>query len=342
MIKYIISGIIILLISVLLIFIIKLYKQRKKYKEEYIEKRRIEFDHALVEQAQALEAAKAQRQEMTRAFQEWKEQEVRHIQDREEVAKKYIDSLEEQKQARLSAEKEAEANGKANIEALLEQYYDSEITDYTRSLRAAEKLLRDDIEQSMTELYNKYYAELSALEKDIEEYRAKRTAINEEIRREEELKLQQDAHRIILSDNDKNDIKYLVSILDNLRNKELVYKLIWSEYLIKPFQNMIKAMFGSKIPNNVIYCIESSDGKLKYIGKTSADVSKRWTEHIKTSLNIGTVSRSKLHDALFLHWDEYIFSVLEIVPKDQLSTREKYYISFFESDKYGLNMKQGG
>ena len=105
---------------------------------------------------------------------------------------------------------------------------------------------------------------------------------------------------------------------------------------------MIKNSFGGKIPKNVIYCIESTDGKLKYIGKTSADVSKRWAEHIKTSLNIGGVSRSKLHDALYLHWDEFLFFVIEETTKEQLSERERYYINFFESDKYGLNIKSGG
>jgi hypothetical protein len=49
---------------------------------------------------------------------------------------------------------------------------------------------------------------------------------------------------------------YLTSIIPKLRNHEIIYKLIWSEYLQKPFNTMIKNLFGGKIPKNVIYCIE--------------------------------------------------------------------------------------
>ena len=136
---------------------------------------------------------------------------------------------------------------------------------------------------------------------------------------------------------------YLTSIIPKLRNHEIIYKLIWSEYLQKPFNTMIKNLFGGKIPKNVIYCIEQIDGNKKYIGKTKAEVSKRWTEHIKTSLSIGGVARSQIHDALYLHWDEFYFSILEIVNNESnLSEREKYYINFYETDKIGYNVKGGG
>ena len=38
---------------------------------------------------------------------------------------------------------------------------------------------------------------------------------------------------------------------------------------------MIKQSFGNNIPSSVIYCIQTLDGKYKYIGKTASDVSKR-------------------------------------------------------------------
>lgn len=33
----------------------------------------------------------------------------------------------------------------------------------------------------------------------------------------------------------------------------------------------------------------------------------------------------------------FSFEVLEEVDKENLTSREKYYINFYESDKYGLN-----
>lgn len=105
---------------------------------------------------------------------------------------------------------------------------------------------------------------------------------------------------------------------------------------------MLKNVFGSSVPKNVIYCIENIKTNKKYIGKTVGDVSKRWTEHIKTSLSIGTIKKNNIHEALFGNWDDFCFSIIEVVSDSKLSEREKYYISFFESDKYGYNEKGGG
>lgn len=186
-------------------------------------------------------------------------------------------------------------------------------------------------------------AEIAKIQLQLDDYKKKQEAINERILHEEQLRLQQEAHRIILSQEDKDDIAYLTSIIPKMRNHEIIYKLIWSEYLQKPFNTMIKNLFGNKVPRNVIYCIEQIDGNKKYIGKTRTEVSKRWTEHIKTSLTIGGVARSQIHDALYLHWDEFYFSVLEVLPDDsKLSEREKYYINFYESDVTGYNATKGG
>jgi len=54
---------------------------------------------------------------------------------------------------------------------------------------------------------------------------------------------------------------------------------------------MTKNIFGNRSPKNVIYCIENITTHKKYIGKTSAEVTKRWTDHLKNSLNIGGIKR---------------------------------------------------
>ena len=197
---------------------------------------------------------------------------------------------------------------------------------------------QDNIETSK----NEYSKDLEEIKKELEDYRLRRAVVNEAIRREEETANKIDFHRIILSETDKDDINYLLSIEEKIHNKDLLHKLIWSEYLQKPFNQMLNNIFGSKVPKNVIYCIENIKTHKKYIGKTSAEVSKRWTEHIKSSLNIGGIKKQKIHEALFKHWDEYTFSILEETTKEELSGKEKYYISFFETDKYGFNQRSGG
>ena len=185
--------------------------------------------------------------------------------------------------------------------------------------------------------------ELERLSNEIEDYRTKREAINQEILRSRALNEQQEFYRIQLKEEDKEDINYLISIIARFNNKETIYKLIWTEYLQKPFKLMLNRVLGGKDPKNVIYMIKNLNTQEIYIGKTKGDVSKRWTEHIKTSLNIGTISRSNIHKALFNHWDEYSFSIIEEVKnEDKLSERERYYINFYESNIYGYNIKSGG
>ena len=146
----------------------------------------------------------------------------------------------------------------------------------------------------------KYQRDIDQLKAEFDKFAAMQQAVNEAILREKELK-----------ESDKSDIHFLLSIEDNINNKELLHKLIWTEYIQRPFNQMINSVFGSKVPKNVIYCIEDINTHKKYIGKTSAEVSKRWTDHIKNSLNIGTIKRQNIHDALYNHWDEFTFTILE-------------------------------
>ena len=184
--------------------------------------------------------------------------------------------------------------------------------------------------------------ELEEIKAELEIERSKRAAINEEIRKAEEKEKYNEIHSVQLTDNEKEDIHFLLSLEDRMHNKQVLYKLVWSTYLQQAYKNTFHNILGSRDPKNVIYCIENINTGKKYIGKTSAEVSKRWTEHIKTSLNIGTIKTTNIHKALYNHWDEFIFYIIAETEKDKLSEMEKYYIKFYESDKYGYNIKAGG
>ena len=194
----------------------------------------------------------------------------------------------------------------------------------------------------IAETREKALEELEKVEADLEVERSRRAAINEELRKAEEEEKYNEIHSVQLTDNEKEDIHFLLSLEDRLHNKQSLYKLIWSTYLQQAYKNTFNNILGNQNPRNVIYCIENINTGKKYIGKTSAEVSKRWTEHIKTSLNIGTIKTTNIHKALYNHWDEFIFYILTETEKDKLSEMEKYYIKFYESDKYGYNIKAGG
>lgn len=197
-------------------------------------------------------------------------------------------------------------------------------------------------QESATETSNYLQEEVNQLRKEISEYKNKQQAINNDILRQKELEEQTDFYRIQLSDKDKNDIKYLFSIEDNINNKQLLYKLIWSEFLLKPFNAMVNRVTEGKERKNCIYKITNLATQEIYIGKTRGVISKRWTEHVKTSLGIGSVSRTLLHTALRKYlWDNFSFEILEYDVKD-LNSREKFWIDFYQSNTCGMNIRAGG
>lgn len=324
--------------AVILIISIILFAQSSKKAqltvEQAIEKYREQIEQSVRERKRILDEVEANLREVQVSYE--RVEQMRLVeQDRAKEAHAATERLlvaeHERARAELERVKEVEElKLKQEMETKrhdMQLLFDKENADLLKKFEATKEVFDEEILAARIEL---------------DEFQAKCAAVNEAIRREEELQNELDSHRIILSDSAKEDIHYLISIEPNIHNKDLLHKLIWSEYLQLPFNNMLKKMFGSNIPKNVIYCIENIESHKKYIGKTSAEVSKRWTEHIKSSLNIGGIKRQNIHEVLFNHWDEYTFSIIEIVTNAKLNEREKFYIGFFETDKYGYNQKGGG
>lgn len=350
-----------LLASILLIII--LYSQNKK-KKEVVEK--LVFENHKLETLKKDEIKDYFKEEWSREENELDNRlrlkreaiksESTKLESDFQVSKTELDGLLRQMEVQLK-EKEKRYN---EINQDLDLYREGKMKEIDGTAAEYEQRKRIEIEQilkqaelnansSFNNQVDSYLArraqmesELDQIKTDLEAERSKRAAINEEIRKAEEKEKYNELHSVQLTDNEKEDIHFLLSLEDRLHNKQALYKLVWSTYLQQAYKNTFNNILGSRDPRNVIYCIENINTGKKYIGKTSAEVSKRWTEHIKTSLNIGTIKTTNIHKALYNHWDEFIFYILAETEKDKLSEMEKYYISFYESDKYGYNIKAGG
>ena len=326
---FFISSIIILLI--VLFFIVKKSKEIKKEQkltaDEIWEKKRKEYESEINEIA----ITKAELLENYNKLLEQQKNLLKDIKEKETFNNSLL-KLREEELDRLIEEKRKEKEKALNLELDIAQSQkimalNAEFSEYSSQ--------QQKIIDSMLE-------ETKKIQNELEDFRTQREAINQAIALENSKEEEKLKHQISLSLQDKEDIKYLLSIEEKINNKQLLRKLIWSEYLQKPFNEMLKRLFLGNPPKNVIYCIENIHNHKKYIGKTSAEVSKRWTEHIKTSLEIGTIKSQNIHKALYGHWDEFTFSVIVVSGKEKISADEKYYIKFFESDIYGYNMKSGG
>ena len=187
---------------------------------------------------------------------------------------------------------------------------------------------------------NSMTQELSELKSELEEERNKRAAINEEILRQKKLEEQQDFFRIQLNPDDSNDIELLRSITPRLRHPEAINKVIWTGYYQKPLAELRKRILTNGDVSGVYKITRLKTNEI-YIGQTTS-VDKRWQEHVKSALGVGTLASSQLHRAMATDGCEnFTFELLEVVPKDKLRERESYYIDFYDSKTYGLNSVTG-
>ncbi len=182
-------------------------------------------------------------------------------------------------------------------------------------------------------------AEIVLLQSELNDFKTRQDSINEAILREKELKEKEDFYSIQVSENDQEDIKILQSMDLKLHNRDVIPKLVWELYIRRPCQEMIKRVTGGRKISG-IYKITNKETGEAYIGKTT-DFSTRWQNHCKTAIGLEGAARATLHNRLARDglWN-YTFEILEEVDKENLSSREAFYIDLYGTKKQ-LNMKLG-
>lgn len=144
-----------------------------------------------------------------------------------------------------------------------------------------------------------------------------------------------------IPENEREDIHYLLTVVaPQVHNKDIIPKLVWSEYLQKPAQELMKRAKIEDKPG--IYKITNINSNKCYIGK-STKVKQRLIDHIKGSVGISSIADQKIHHAMLDEglWN-WTFECICECDKELLSEKEKYYIDFFKATDYGYNVKNGG
>ena len=341
--------VIIILINIILLFSgYIIYKRKLKQKLEKESKKYIEENKQFLQIAaeKKIDLLKLREWELTRDVAEkWKELEA--VSDQIALSNIQLKDLN----ATISAQRESAESYEETLreqarqastayEVDLRKLAEVRVSEYEQEkLKAAELLLAEQMGLIASQT-NEARARLEQMETSINEYSAKQAAINEAILRQRATEEQQDFYRICLAPDVANDVDWLNSIRKNLKKPEIIDKIIYDNYIAKPVLEMIKRVLQNTTCSGVykITCLKTGE---IYIGK-STDIKNRWQQHCKTVFNCGTIASSLLHTKMKQHGIEnFTFEVVEIVPKDQLSEREKFYISFYQSKEVGLNERQG-
>ena len=356
MIVSIISIILLVIFSIILLSIInkqndkivKLQNQKEHGYEEYYnnlikcEKEKIDEELATYH----LEKAREYHNLFEQKEQE-KQQIERSLIERKQAVEEIIAQID---QRRIEAEKNYQSivnNEKEKINIELENYRimtlgsinQTILEESTARKAAAEKLYQEEIINLNNQKAEKL-AELGLLLEEIDDFKKKQSVINEEILRRRQVEEKQEFFKITLDETSIQDIQILLSIREKLISRENLDKLIYDVYISKPVMEMVKRVLAGEAPSGIYKITRLKTGEI-YIGK-STDIKKRWTEHCKTAFGVGSIAHSVLHTTMKKDGIEnFTFELLEEVPKDKLTEREKYWITFYDSKNYGLNERNG-
>ena len=349
----IISIILFIILSIILVIIYNIKKKHleKNYKQEYFNNYYQEFE---AEKHRLNEELERHKEETSQKYAWWlstKEEERNNIErsliERKQAVEEIIEQLELRRREAEKSYQKAILNGQEKIDIELEGYRKVEVEKLNNNLAAefAEK------RQLTLSAFNQYSDQLAAdltkareellvVIEELEEYKKKQAAYNAEILRRRELEEKQDFYRVNIGRQEIDDIQCLLSIREKLIYRENLDKLIYDVYISKQVAEMVKRVLKGAAPSGIYKITRLKTGEI-YIGK-STDIKKRWTEHCKTAYGVGTIAHSVLHTTIKKDGIEnFTFELLEEVPKDKLTEREKYWITFYGSKEYGLNERNG-
>ena len=215
-----------------------------------------------------------------------------------------------------------------------------EVEEWAKSAQEIATLEYENVVDSYNKSLEETYEKLRNLYMEVNEYKEARDAINAEILRQRAINENQDFYRIQIDEESKHDIEVINSIRSQIFKFEILNKLLYDNYVSKPAKEMVKRVLEGKNPSG-IYKVTNIETQEIYIGK-STTVADRWINHIKSACGLAGVADSQFQRALKKYGvDSFTWELLEEVPKDKLTEKEKYYINFYDTTHYGYNMRMG-
>ena len=242
-------------------------------------------------------------------------------------------------QSRINELKNVQLDYEKNAKQSFSNYCDLLDTEYKVKEEEYNKLLIQ-LEYSYDNKYEEISKELEEVNKELDKMKKTRVAAMEAKRKEKEIEENIQFYSLSIENKDKNDIKTLERVKEDLNNPRILSMLIWQNFFRDKMTELCNNVLGTKTICG-IYKITNQITKECYIGQ-SVDVAKRFKDHAKCGLDIDRPQGNKLYQSMLEYnlWN-FSFELLEECPKEQLNEKEKFYISLYDSCNYGYNSTTG-
>ena len=238
---------------------------------------------------------------------------------------------------------------KSKIDDKKEQldYFDKLIEDNKNISQQAFEEYWNNLENAYSEAEEDYDTRVNNLKANIQreqaeldKLKATRAAAHEAMLREQEVKDNKDAYRLVPSASDLADSRRLEIVKRELNKPRILCMLIWQTY----WQPLAKKQFPLILQDKTkcgIYKITNLITDECYVGQ-SVDVYKRWNDHCKCGLGIDTPPGNKLYKAIQEYGlDNFTFELLTECKQAELNEKEKYFIELYQADTFGYNSTGG-
>lgn len=244
-----------------------------------------------------------------------------------------LHSIEETTSSLYEQSKQAAEAKMKVLQLLLQKTYETK----KQELELIYELKKNEI----TEKGNILQQNIEKAENRLEELTSKVHNALEAARRQEELESNLDFYRVVLSPEDENEIKVLLSIEHLLSNKRSLRMLIWTNYYSKKVNELAARVLGADEVCG-IYKITNIETQQIYIGQ-SRSVKERIREHCKFSLGIDSPSNRLYTNMQKYGLSNFTFELMEKCSREKLDERERHWIAFYQSNNnlYGLNSTKG-
>ena len=204
---------------------------------------------------------------------------------------------------------------------------DKEVEDY--------KIQCENTKKQMIEEYEK---EKANFEHILQEYRDRQESIIKVNKEQEEMKENAKFYQLNITEDDIADAQALQNIKHLLHHPEILDKLIYKTYYEKPYTDLVGRVIGTrKITGS--YKLTNTLNQKVYIGQ-AVDIGERWRQHLKRAVGAEPMTSNKLYPAMKESGPyNFTWQVVAECKKEDLTTREKYWIEFYEGQGYGYNIK---